>query len=106
MGLSKETKNKIMNLIYEKVPTDEIAKRLNYSVGTIRKGLEELREEHGVNTTWEIAEAYRDAMLLKELLKLNACLNSVIKTIKSRNIATIEKADKTGKSTKNKKKKK
>lgn len=105
MGVSRESKDKIMDLLLQRVPTDEIAKRLNYSVGTIRKVFEEFREEYGVNTTKEIADVYLDCTLLKELSKLNNCINSVIKKIKSRNFATTKNAEGTGKSTKKKKKK-
>jgi len=108
MGVSKESKDKIMNLLIQRVSTEDIAKRLNYSVGTVRKVFEEFREEYGVSTTKEIADIYLDSTLLKELSKLNNCINSVIKKIKSRKIATNKKADTTGKSTKknNKKNKK
>lgn len=105
MGVSKESKDKIMNLLLQRVPTEEIARRLNYSVGTVRKVFEEFREEYGVSTTKEIADIYLDSTLLKELTKLNNCINSVIKKIKSRNFATTRKADTTGKSTKNRKRK-
>ena len=54
MGVSKETKDKIISLMLQNIPTDEIASILGYSVGTLRKVYEELREEYGVNTTKEI----------------------------------------------------
>lgn len=105
MGVSKESKDKIMNLLLQRVPTEEIAKRLNYSIGTVRKVFEEFREEYGVSTTKEIADIYLDSTLLKELSKLNNCINSVIKKIKSRNFATNKNAEGTGKSTKKNKRK-
>lgn len=105
MGVSKESKDKIMNLLIQRVSTEDIAKKLNYSVGTVRKVFEEFREEYGVSTTKEIADIYLDSLLLKELSKLNNCINGVLKKIKSRKIATIKNADTTGNSTKNKKKK-
>jgi len=105
MGVSRESKDKIMNLLIQRVSTEEIAKKLHYSVGTVRKVYEELREEYGVSTTKEIADIYLDSTLLKELSKLNNCLSSVIKKIKSRNFATTKNAEGTGKSTKKNKKK-
>ena len=105
MGVSKESKDKILNLLLQRVPTEEIAKRLNYSIGTVRKVFEEFREEYGVSTTKEIADIYLDSTLLKELSKLNNCINSVIKKIKSRNFATNKNAEGTGKSTKKNKRK-
>ncbi len=92
MGVSKESKDKILNLLIQRVPTEEIARRLNYSIGTVRKVFEELRDEYGVSTTKEIADIYLDSTLLKELTKLNNCLNSVIKKIKSRKFATSKKS--------------
>lgn len=87
MGVSKETKDKIMSLTLQNIPTDEIASMLGYAVGTVRKAYEELREEYGVNTTKEIANIYVD----KELAKLNAHIENVRKILKSRNFATKSK---------------
>lgn len=78
MGVSKETKDKIMNLVLQNVPTDTIACELNYSIGTVRKVLEELREEYGVNTTKEIVNIYLD----QELAKLNNHIANVRKLLK------------------------
>ncbi len=105
MGVSKESKNKIMNLLIQRVSTEDIAKKLHYSVGTIRKVFEEFREEYGVSTTKEIADIYLDSLLVSELSNLSKCINSTLKKIKSRNFATIKNADDTGKSTENKKRK-
>ena len=40
MGVRKEAKDEIVKLMLQDIPTDEIAKRMNYSVGTIRKVFE------------------------------------------------------------------
>ena len=87
MGVSKETKDKIISLMLQNIPTDEIASILGYSVGTVRKVYEELREEYGVNTTKEIVNIYVD----KELAKLNIHIENVRKILKSRNFATQPK---------------
>ena len=59
MGVvKKESKDEIVKLMLQEVPTEEIARRLNYSVSTIRKVFEELRDEYGVNSKMGIAVAY------------------------------------------------
>ncbi len=59
MGIvKKESKDEIVKLMLQEVPTEEIARRLNYSVSTIRKVFEELRDEYGVNSKMGIAVAY------------------------------------------------
>ena len=60
MGIvKKESKDEIVKLMLQEVPTEEIARRLNYSVSTIRKVFEELRDEYGVNSKMGIAVAYK-----------------------------------------------
>lgn len=59
MGVvKKESKDEIVKLMLQEVPTEEIARRLNYSVSTIRKVFEELRDEYGVTSKMGIAVAY------------------------------------------------
>ena len=40
------------------MPTEEIARKLHFAVGTIRNVFEELRQEYGVNSKVGIAKAY------------------------------------------------
>ncbi len=54
----KENEEEIVKLMLQDVPTEEIARRLNYSVPTIRKVFEELREKYGVSSKMGIAVAY------------------------------------------------
>ena len=89
MGVSKAAKDKVIGLMLQNIPTDKIAAELGYSVGTVRKVYEELREEYGVSTTKEIVSIYLD----KELAKLNNHISNVRKLLKSRKIATIQNAD-------------
>ena len=74
MGIKKEVKEKIIQLMLQEVPTEEIAKQLNYSIGTIRNIFEELRDEYGVNSKMGIATAY----LRHEILKLNESVCHVL----------------------------
>ena len=67
MGIKKEVKEKIIQLMLQEVPTEEIAKKLNYSIGTVRNIFEDLRDEYGVNSKIGIATAY----LRHEISKLN-----------------------------------
>ena len=52
MAVKREAEKEILKLMLQDVPTEEIAKRLNYSVGTIRKVFEELREKYNANTRY------------------------------------------------------
>lgn len=88
MGVSKEAKDKIISLMLQNIPTDRIASELGYSIGTVRKVFEELREEFGVNTTKEIVNIYIDI----ELAKLNSHIENVRKLLKGRNFATSQKS--------------
>jgi hypothetical protein len=78
MGVSKAAKDKVIGLMLQNIPTDKIAAELGYSVGTVRKVYEELREEYGVSTTKEIVSIYLD----KELAKLNNHISNVRKLLK------------------------
>jgi len=78
MGVSKNAKDKIISLMLQNIPTDQIASMLGYSVGTVRNVFEELREEYQVNTTKEIVNIYID----KELVKLNNHIENVRKILK------------------------
>lgn len=73
MGVSKTAKDKIIGLMLQSVPTDRIAAELGYSVATVRKVFEELREEYGVSTTKEIVNIYLD----RELAKLNGHIANI-----------------------------
>lgn len=56
--VNKHAKEQIIKMMLQEVPTEEIAKRLNFAVGTIRNVFEELRLEYGVNSKVGIAKAY------------------------------------------------
>lgn len=88
MGVSKNAKDRIISLMLQNIPTDEIASELGYSVGTVRKVFEELREEYGVSTTKEIVNIY----ILEELAKLNAHIENIKKLLGGRKIATNKKS--------------
>ena len=88
MGIRKEAKDEIIKLMLQEIPTDEIAERMNYSVGTIRKVFEELREEYAVNTKTGIATAY----LRKELVNLQEHVEEVLNILDSGQIATGSKS--------------
>ena len=112
MGVSKESKEKVLELLVQGLTTEEISQKLNYSVGTVRKVFEEFREEKNVNTIKEICYLYLKELLIKEISDVLKCsqkflkeLNKIKKLVNSRNIATIQKADKSGKSTKKNKRK-
>ena len=45
-------------MMLQEVPTEEIARKLHFAVGTIRNVFEELRQEYGVNSKVGIAKAY------------------------------------------------
>lgn len=51
-------KSEIEKLIVQGYSTAEIAKKMNYSIGTIRNFYTELREEGNVNSKTEIALRY------------------------------------------------
>ena len=84
MGVSKEAKEKIVRLMLQDVPTEEIAAITNYSISTIRTTFEELRDEFGVNSKVGIARAY----LQRELLELNKHIQNILKLLGSRQITT------------------
>lgn len=88
MGVSKEAKDKIISLYLQNFPTDKIALELGYSVGTVRKVFEELREEYGVNTTREIVNIY----ISQELAKLNTHITNILNILGGRKIATNKKS--------------
>lgn len=88
MGVRKEAKDEIVKLMLQDIPTDEIAKRMNYSVGTIRKVFEELREEYGVNSKPGIAAAY----LRDELVGLQEHVEEVLNILDNGQIATGSKS--------------
>lgn len=73
--VKKEAKDAIIKLMLQEVSTEDIAKKLNYSVGTIRNVFEELREEYGVSSKMGITTAY----LRSELEKVNNQLNRLFK---------------------------
>jgi len=56
--VNKDAKQKIIKMMLQEVPTEEIAKRLHFAVGTVRNVFEELRQEYGVNSKVGIAKAY------------------------------------------------
>ena len=88
MAVKREAEKEILKLMLQDVPTEEIAKRLNYSVGTIRKVFEELREKYNANTKVGLASAY----LREEIQQVSAQLNDIIEiTGGSGQIATILK---------------
>ena len=74
MAVKREAEKEILKLMLQDVPTEEIAKRLNYSVGTIRKVFEELREKYNANTKVGLASAY----LREEIQQVSAQLNDII----------------------------
>lgn len=88
MGVRKEAKDEIVKLMLQDIPTDEIAKRMNYSVGTIRKVFEGLREEYGVNSKPGIAAAY----LRDELVGLQEHVEEVLNILDNGQIATGTKS--------------
>lgn len=85
MGVvKKESKDEIVKLMLQEVPTEEIAQRLNFSVATVRKVFEELRIEYGVNSKMGIAVAYlRD--------KISEHLMPILNLSDTSQIATCEK---------------
>lgn len=88
MGVSKEAKEKIVRLMLQDVPTDEIAEITSYSISTIRTTFEELRDEFGVNSKVGIARAY----LQNELLELHKHIQKILKLLESRQITTMQKS--------------
>lgn len=77
MGIKEENKKKILNLMLQDVPTEEIARQLNYSVGTIRMVFEELREEYGASTKTGLAVSY----LKNEVSKVATQLNNILELV-------------------------
>ncbi len=88
MGVSKEAKEKIVRLMLQDVPTDEIAEITSYSISTIRTTFEELRDEFGVNSKVGIARAY----LQNELLELHKHIQKILKLLEGRQITTMQKS--------------
>ncbi len=75
MGVvKKEAKIKIVKLMLQDIPTEEIAKLTNYGVGTIRKVFDELREEYNVKSKTGLAAAY----LRAELKKLKKQIDNIL----------------------------
>lgn len=88
MGVvKKEIKEEIIKLMLQEYSAEEIAKQLNYSVSTVRKVFEELREDFGANSKVGIATAY----LRKEFTGLNEKLQHILKIMDSGQIATSAK---------------
>ncbi len=87
MGVRKEAKDEIVRLMLQETPTEEIANIMGYSVGTVRKVFEELREEYGVSSKTGIAMAY----LQEELLKFNNHFKNILNLIDGRQNATSQK---------------
>lgn len=56
--VNKKAKEQILKMMLQEVPTEEIARKLHFAVGTIRNVFEELRQEYGVNSKVGIAKAY------------------------------------------------
>lgn len=85
MGIvKKEAKEEIIKLMLQECTAEEIAQRLNYSVSTIRKVFEELREDFGASSKVGIATAY----LRNEFTWLNEKLQHILKIMDSGQIAT------------------
>jgi len=63
--VKKEALDTIIKLLLKDVSTEEIAKITNYSIGTIRSVIADLREEYGVNSKTGVATAYFNEELLK-----------------------------------------
>ena len=101
MGVRKEAKDEIISLLLQNVPTDEIARRMNYSIWTVREVLKELREEYGVSTTREIVNIY----ISQELGKLNNHIENIQKILNSTNNGTPTKSIPRMQNRKNKRKK-
>lgn len=87
MSIRKEAKDEIISLLLQNVPTDEIARRMNYSIWTIRETLKELREEYSVSTTKEIVNIY----VCRELDKLSNHITNIQKILQSSNVSTPSK---------------
>ena len=77
MAVKKESKKEIIRLMLQDVPTEEIAKRLNYSVGTVRKVFAYFSAEYGANTKTGLATAY----LKEEILIIAAQIGGIIEMI-------------------------
>lgn len=56
--VNKHAKEQILKMMLQEVPTEEIARKLHFAVGTVRNVFEELRQEYGVNSKVGIAKAY------------------------------------------------
>lgn len=56
--VNKEAREKIIKMMLQDMPTEEIARKLHFAVGTVRNVFEELRQEYGVNSKVGIAKAY------------------------------------------------
>lgn len=56
--VNKKAKEQILKMMLQEVPTEEIAKKLHFAVGTVRNVFEELRQEYGANSKIGIAKAY------------------------------------------------
>lgn len=87
MGVRKEAKDEIVKLMLQDVPTEEIANIMGYSVGTVRKVFEELREEYGVNSKTGIAKAY----LQTELINLYGHIKNILNLLGGGQIATPQR---------------
>lgn len=61
--VNKKAKEEILKMMLQEVPTEEIARKLHFAVGTIRNVFEELRQEYGVNSKVGIAKAYLFAQI-------------------------------------------
>lgn len=89
MGIvKKESKEDIIKLMLQERTAEEIAQQLNYSVSTVRKVFEELREDFGATSKVGIATAY----LRKEFVGLNEQLQHILKIMDSGQIATPARA--------------
>lgn len=77
--LKQETLEKIIKLILKDTPTEEIAKSVYCSVGTVRRAMSELRSEYGVKSKTGIAMAYLEQELIKIRKEIDNLLDLVVK---------------------------
>lgn len=77
--VKQETLKKIIKLILKDTPTEIIAKKTNCSIGTVRRVVEELRNNYKVKSKTGIATTWLSNELIKIKAEIEALLDLISK---------------------------
>ena len=77
--LKQETLEKIIKLILKDASTEEIAKKTNCAIGTVRRAIEELRCQYNVKSKTGVATAYVEQELIRIRKEIDNLLSLVQK---------------------------